>query len=190
MSHVHYLREIAAIRKRVIYFAEELQQQSCANGKLVKSNYNSTEALYNKILNELGNLKTSTIIRYKQQYFALLPDKSELATLLALRTLKEKFFLRKITEELDKNKEKADFRSIIYTTTSADALYPSDPAEQVLKENSVAHSILVDLYVSVIDCLKDLQKYNQLLWLIQSMAVMEQKYYRNEQQYLQVKAAA
>ena len=110
--------------------------------------------------------------------------------MLALRTLKEKFFLRKIRDELDKNEEKADFKSIIYTTTSADTLYPCDPAEQVLRENSVAHSILVDLYVRVIDRLKDMKSYNNLVWLIQSMAVMEQKYHRNEQQYWQDKAAA
>lgn len=189
MNHIHYLREIAAIKKRVLLFASELNHMTVASAKTAKRNENSPSALYGKILNELRALKMSSVIRYKQQYFALLPDKSELATMLALRTLKEKYFLKKINTEIQNNGAQMDFKPVVHSLNTLE-LYPSDPAQQILRENRVAHNMLADFYIKLIAYLKPNTKLNRLVWILQSMAVLEQKYSRKEQSYRKLKMAS
>lgn len=189
MNHIHYLREIAAIKKRVLLFASELDQMTATDAKLIKRNENTPSDLYGKILNELRALKMSSVIRYKQQYFALLPDKSELATMLALRTLREKYFLRKLNSEIKNNGAQMDFQPVVHTLTTLE-LYPSDSTQQILRENRVAHNMLADFYIKLISYLGPIDKYNRLVWLLQSMAVLEQKYSRKEQNYRKLKMAS
>lgn len=188
MNHIHYLREIAGIKKRVLLFAEELANLTGPETSHTKRNENSPSDLYLKILNELRALKMSSVIRYKQQYFALLPEKSELATILALRTLKEKYFLRKINTEIRNEGATLEFKPVVRTLDPLD-FYPSDPVEQILRENSVSHEMLVDFYLDLIQQLNSTTGYERLTWLVQSMAVMEQKYKRSNQDYRELKFA-
>lgn len=188
MNHIHYLREIASIKKRVLLFAKELANLTGPETSYTKRNENSPSDLYLKILNELRALKMSSVIRYKQQYFALLPEKSELATILALRTLREKYFLGKINTEIKNQGANFEFKPVVRTLDPL-GLYPSDPVQQILRENSVAHEMLLDFYIKLTQQLNSNTGYQRLIWLVQSMAVMEQKYKRSNQNYRKLKIA-
>lgn len=188
MSQIHYLRELGAIKKRIILFTSELKQMHSSG--TIKRNKNSVDDIYLKILNELRALKMTSIIRYGQQYSDLLPDKSQLATLFALRTLKERFFLRKINDEILDAGGDLDFRPVIFTTVRSDEVHPVELTERILRENAAAHSMMIDCYTQLIGLINNVDGYSNLQWLLHSIAVMEQKYHQNEQRYGKMKLAA
>lgn len=188
MSQIHYLRELATIKKRIILFTSELKQLHTPGN--TKRNTNSKDDIYLKILNELRALKMTSIIRYEQQYSDLLPDKSQLATLFALRTLKERFFLRNINNEIVNAGGGLDFRPVIFTTPGNNEMHPLENTERILRENAAAHSMMTDCYTQLIRLISNIDGYPNLLWLLRSIAVMEKKYHQNEQRYWKLKLAA
>ena len=188
MSQIHYLRNLSGIKKRIILFAVEFNQLHLADD--VKRNENSVDDIYLKILNEFRALKMTGIIRYQQQYSDLLPEKSQLATLIALRTVKEKYFLRKINDEILKAGGDLEFSPAIYATLNDNEIYPLDDAERFLRENAAAHSILIDCYEKLVRLLKETGECKNMLWLLRSAEVMEHKYAKKEKIYWKYKNAA
>ena len=188
MSQIHYLRNLSAIKKRIILFTIELNKLN--EEEVVKRNENSADDIYLKILNEFRALKMTSIIRSQQTYSDLLPEKSQLATLFVLRIVKEKYFLRKINDEIVRAGGDLEFSPSVYATINDDEIHPLDGAERVLRENAAAHSMLIDCYTKLIRFLKDIDGCENLLWLLRSAVVMEHKYNQKEQIYWKYKNAA
>ncbi|WP_455218689.1 hypothetical protein [Kaarinaea lacus] len=188
MSQIHYLRELARTKKRLILFAIELNQ--IHRPGIGKRNENSPNDIYLKILNEFRALKMTSVIRYKQQCSDLLPRKSQLATIFVLRLIKEKFFLRKINDEILAAGGGLDFKPVIYASINNDEIFPVNLPEKILRENDAAHSMMIDCYKTLIELFSGITGYSKLLWLLRSNLVMEKKYRHNEQLYLEKKIAA
>lgn len=188
MSHIHYLRELTLIRKRITQFTDELQHRQDAN--LPKYNSNTDRDLLLKILNELRSLKMSSIIRYKQQFYQLYSRQDDLAKKFLLRAFKERYFLKQINNEIEKFGGHSEFRPVIHATVTREENYPSSQSEKILRENAAAHSIMVDCYRQLIICLRNLEVNNSsLAWLLKAMMVMQQKYNRSDHVYLEKIAA-
>ena len=187
MSHIHYLRELSLIKKRITLYADELQHmQDCT---LTKQNNNTDKDILIKMLNEIRTLKMSSIIRYQQQYNLVHSRQRKLAKKFLLRTLKERYFLQQIDGEIRKFGGKPEFRPVIHATSIIEWNFPITSSEKVLRENAAAHSIMVECYKKFIGCLRYIKKDTNLEWLLKSMTLVQQKYNRNDHLYLENIAA-
>ena len=187
MSYIHYLRELSLIKKRITLYADELQHMQ--DSTLTKRNDNTDKDLLIKMLNELRTLKMSSIIRYRQQYSLMHSQQQGLAKKFLLRTLKERYFLQQIDREIQKFGGRSEFRPVIHATSTIEENYPITSCEKVLRENAAAHSIMVECYKQFIGCLRYINKEANLEWLLKSMALVQQKYNRNDHLYLENIAA-
>ena len=188
MSSIHYLQEISRFKKRISLFAGELPIKD-SNAENSDMNSAQNRRFLMRIVGELHAIKACTVVRCNQHFYMLYDKNRPLAKMLFVRSVKERFFLKQLAAELEKFGRTPEFRATVKTCSEADDAYPASMSEKVLREHYAVHSMLVECYLELLAQLKKTNADTRIIWILNSMLIMEQKYALTEKNHFQHLAA-